>query len=554
MSSSPILLHRAASTPRSFKLLRQVAAGVLALGVATGALAQMRTNVPYQRILNSASEPGNWLTYGGNYSSHRHSLLTEITPANVANLKPLWVFQQNDTVKWEVTPIVVDGVMYITERPTILTALDARTGRVLWTYRRPAMPADVRICCGTNNRGLTVLGDSVYFNTFDSHLVCIDANTGLERWDKVVIDYRLGYSMTGAPLAVKDKIIVGVAGGEFGIRGFVDAYDAKTGEQAWRFYTIPGKGEPGNETWGPGDSWKTGSAATWVTGSYDPDLNLIYWGTGNPGPSYNGDDRPGDNLWANSVVAIDADTGKLKWGFQMTPHDLHDWDSCQVPILVDTVVDGKPRKLLSFTNRNGFHFAIDRTNGQFVGGGAFAKQTWAKGLDDSGRPIVLPNTSPTPEGNLVYPGLGGSSNWAAPAYNPLTNMIYVQATEDYGQHFYKQVRPYEVGEHFENGGGRNVMGEEPYGVLKAIEAHTGKVVWGFKMQNRSGSNVLSTVTGLVFTGTAEGEFLALDAKDGKLLWSFPGGKGIGGGAVSFLVDGKQRIAVPIGAGLFVFGL
>jgi alcohol dehydrogenase (cytochrome c) len=554
MSSSSTLLRRAALTPRSVRLLRHAAAGLFALGVATGALAQLRTNVPYERIRNSASEPGNWLTYGGNYSAHRHSLLTEITPANVANLKPLWVYQQNETVKWEVTPLVVDGIMYITERPTILTALDARTGRILWTYRRPAMPADVRICCGTNNRGLTVLGDAVYFNTFDSHLVCIDANTGLERWDKVVIDYRLGYSMTGAPLAVKDKIIVGVAGGEFGIRGFVDAYDAKTGERAWRFYSIPAKGEPGNETWGPGDSWKTGSAATWVTGSFDPDLNLIYWGTGNPGPSYNGDDRPGDNLWANSVVAIDADTGKLKWGFQMTPHDLHDWDSCQVPILVDTVVDGKPRKLLSFTNRNGFHFAIDRTNGQFVGGRAFAKQTWAKGLDDSGRPIVLPNTSPTPEGNLVYPGLGGSSNWAAPAYNPLTNMIYVQATEDYGQYFYKQVRPYEVGEHFENGGGRNVMGEEPYGVLKAIEAHTGKVVWGFQMQNRSGANVLSTVTGLVFSGTAEGDFFALDAKDGKLLWSFPGGKSIGGGAVSFLVDGKQRIAVPIGGALFVFGL
>jgi alcohol dehydrogenase (cytochrome c) len=554
MSSSSTLLRRAAFTPRSVRFLRHAAAGLLALGVATGALAQLRTNVPYERIRNSASEPGNWLTYGGNYSAHRYSLLTEITPANVANLKPLWVYQQNETVKWEVTPLIVDGVMYITERPTILTALDARTGRILWTYRRPAMPADVRICCGTNNRGLTVLGDAVYFNTFDSHLVCIDANTGLERWDKVVIDYRLGYSMTGAPLAVKDKIIVGVAGGEFGIRGFVDAYDAKTGERAWRFYSIPAKGEPGNETWGPGDSWKTGSAATWVTGSFDPDLNLIYWGTGNPGPSYNGDDRPGDNLWANSVVAIDADTGKLKWGFQMTPHDLHDWDSCQVPILVDTVVDGKPRKLLSFTNRNGFHFAIDRTNGQFVGGRAFAKQTWAKGLDDSGRPIVLPNTSPTPEGNLVYPGLGGSSNWAAPAYNPLTNMIYVQATEDYGQYFYKQVRPYEVGEHFENGGGRNVMGEEPYGVLKAIEAHTGKVVWGFQMQNRSGANVLSTVTGLVFSGTAEGDFFALDAKDGKLLWSFPGGKSIGGGAVSFLVDGKQRIAVPIGGALFVFGL
>jgi alcohol dehydrogenase (cytochrome c) len=291
-----------------------------------------------------------------------------------------------------------------------------------------------------------------------------------------------------------------------------------------------------------------------VTGSFDPATNLVYWGTGNPGPSYNGDDRPGDNLYANAVVAVDVDTGKLKWHFQFTPHDLHDWDSCQVPILVDANVSGRPRKLLSFVNRNGFYFAVDRTNGEFVAGQAYAKQTWAKGLDDRGRPIVLPNTSPTTDGNLVYPGLGGSSNWAAPAYNPLTNMIYVNATEDYGQYFYKQVRPYAVGEHFENGGGRNVMGEEPYGVLKAIEATTGKVVWGYRMQNRSGANVLSTVTGLVFSGTSEGEFFALDARNGKQLWTFPGGSRIGGGAVSFLADGKQRIAVPIGAGLFVFGL
>ncbi len=552
---SPLLPPpRSASTQRSSNGFRPAALGLLLFGAATATLAQTKIKVDYERILQARNEPGNWLTFGGDYSSQRHSLLTQITPANVANLRPAWVYQQADTSKWEVTPIVVDGVMYISERPNVVTALDAKTGRPLWNYRRPAIPADAPVCCGTNNRGVTVLGDAVYFNTFDAHLVCIDANTGLERWDKVVIDYKLGYSTTGAPLALKDKIIVGIAGGEFGIRGFLDAYDAKTGERAWRFYTIPAQGEPGNETWGGGDSWKTGSAATWVTGSFDPALNTIYWGTGNPGPSYNGDDRPGDNLYANSVVALDADTGKLKWHFQFTPHDLHDWDSCQVPVLFEGTVNGKPRKMLSFTNRNGFYFALDRTSGEFISGGAFVKQTWAKGLDDRGRPIVLPGTTPTPEGVLVYPGLGGGANWAAPAYNPLTGFIYVNTAENFGQTYFKQVRPYEVGGHFENGGGRNVLGEEPYGALKAIEAATGKIVWEHKMQNRSGANVLSTVTGLVFSGTAEGEFYALDAKTGQELWTFAGGSRIGGGAISFLVDGKQRIAVPIGAALFVFGL
>jgi alcohol dehydrogenase (cytochrome c) len=542
------------SSSRTSRRLRPAAFGLLALAAAATGLAQMRTNVPYERILNSQSEPGNWLTYGGNYSAQRYSTLTEITPANVANLKSLWVYQQAETVKWEVTPIVVDGVIYISERPNIVTALDGKTGRPLWTYRRPALAPDVPICCGTNNRGLAVLGDAVYLNTFDAHLVCIDANTGQERWDKVVIDYHLGYSMTGAPLAVKDKLIVGVAGGEFGIRGFIEAFDAKTGDSVWRFYTIPGKGEPGNETWGPGDSWKSGGSSTWVTGTYDPALNTVYWGTGNPGPDYNGDDRPGDNLYANAVVAVDADTGKLKWHFQFTPHDVHDWDSCQVPVLFDRVIDGVPRKLISFTNRNGFYYAVDRTNGKFVAGGSYAKQTWAKGLDDSGRPIVLPNTEPTPEGNLVYPGLGGNSNWAAPAYNPLTGMVYVNTGTDFGQVYVKTPWPYVVGEHFENGGGRNLLGEHPVGMLKAMDAATGKTIWDFKMRNKSGSNVLTTVTGLVFSGTAEGDFYAVDARTGKLLWSYSGGLRIGGGPITFLVEGKQRVAVPIGNGLFVFGL
>jgi alcohol dehydrogenase (cytochrome c) len=551
MSSTPTN-SRAGFGPLRLLLLPALA-GLMTLTSATTAFAQLKTNLSYERILNSANEPGNWLTYGGNYAAQRYSLLTEITPANVANLKVKWIYQQAETVRWEVTPIVVDGVMYVSERPTIVTALDAKTGRKIWTYNRPAMPADVPICCGTNNRGIAVLGDSVYLNTFDAHLVCIDANTGLERWDKVVIDYHLGYSMTGAPLAVKDKIVVGVAGGEFGIRGFVEALDAKTGESAWRFYTIPGKGEPGNETWGPGDSWKSGGASTWVTGTFDPAANTIYWGTGNPGPDYNGDDRPGDNLYACAVVAIDADTGKLKWHFQFTPHDVHDWDSCQVPVLFEANVNGRPRKMISFTNRNGFYYAIDRTNGQFVAGGSYAKQTWAKGLDDTGRPIVLPGTEPTPEGVVVYPGLGGNSNWAAPAFNPLTGLIYVNTRTESGQTYVKTPWKYEVGQHFENGGGRNILGEEGVGMLKAMDAATGKTVWDFVLKSYSGANVMTTVTGLVFSG-ADRDFYAVDAKNGKPLWSFQGGGGIGGGSVTYLADGKQIVAVPMGAAIIAFGL
>jgi alcohol dehydrogenase (cytochrome c) len=520
-----------------------------------GLFAQEPTQVPYQRILRSADDPGNWLTYAGNYYGQRYSTLTQITPANVANLKPLWVYQKGDMSKWEVTPIVVDGVMFITENPNIVTALDAKTGRVIWTYRRP-VPEDVIACCGASPRGVTVLGDAVYLGTLDSHLVCIDASTGKERWDKVVIDYRLGYAMTGAPLALKDKIIVGHAGGEYGVRGFIAAYDAKTGEQAWRFHTIPGPGEPGHETWPDTDFWKNGGGSTWLTGTFDPELNLIYWTTSNPGSSYNGDKRKGDNLYCNSVVALDADTGKLKWHFQYTPHDLHDWDSNQVPVLFDANVGGKPRKLLGHINRNGFYYLLDRTTGEFITGREFIKQTWAKGLDDHGRPIVIPGTDPTPEGVLVYPGLGGGVNWPGPAYNPLTGMLYVNTRENYGQIFVKREGDYRPGgATFTNGGGRNVFGEEPYGSLKAIEAISGKVVWEHKMQSSiSVCPVLATVTGLVFSGTAEGEFYALDARTGQSLWHFRGGPRVQSGAVTYLHEGKQRIAVGIGGGLYVFGL
>jgi len=534
--------------------LRPTALALLLLATAAAGFSQ--TQVPYQRILRADDEPGNWLTYSGNYAAHRHSKLTQITPENVANLKPVWVYQQSDTSKWEVSPIVVDGIIYISERPNVVTALDARTGRPIWNYRRP-LPDDVPICCGRPNRGLAVLGDAVYLGTFDSHLVCIDANTGVERWDTVVDDYKIGYSITVAPLAVKDKIVVGVSGGEFGVRGFIAAYDAKTGKQAWRCYTIPGPGEPGNETWA-GDSWKTGGAPTWVTGAYDPELNLIYWGTGNPSPDYNGDVRLGDNQWSDSVIAVNADTGKLTWGFQFTPHDTHDWDSNQVPILIDADFNGRPRKMLMQANRNAFYYVLDRTNGEFLKGEAYARQSWAKGLDAKGRPILIPGLEPTAEGVLVYPGLEGSTNWLSPSYSPQTGLFYVQTKENYGQYYYKIPSEYKPGEHFENGGGRNVLGEEPYGSLKAIEATTGKIKWEFRQQvpgtTSPNAGIMTTASGLVFSATREGYFFALDAKTGKFLWKFMTGGGAYGSTVSYLVDGKQHVAIASGASLYVFGL
>jgi alcohol dehydrogenase (cytochrome c) len=529
------------------RLLTYVALATLA----GSALAQV--NVPFERIRHAADEPGNWLTYGGDYSGHRHSKLTQLTLDNVSKLQPAWVYQARDPGKWEVTPLVIDGIIYLSERPNIVTAIDGRTGRPIWNYRR-AMPTDVAGCCGPVNRGLAVLGDALYLGTFDCHLVCIDLNTGKERWDKLVTDYTRGDSMTMAPLAVKDKILIGISGGEFGTRGFLDAYDAKTGDHAWRLWTIPAPGEKYHETWGDGDSWKTGGAPTWVTGTYDPELNLLYWGTGNPGPDYNGDDRPGDNLYSDCVLAIDPDTGTLKWHFQYTPHDLHDWDSNQVPVLVDTTIDGKARKLLVQANRNAFFYVLDRTTGEFLKGAAFAKQTWSSGLDEHGHPVALPGQEPNAEGVTVYPGLSGAVNWPPPGYSPQTGLFYVQAQEDYAQVFYKLKGDYQPGENFEGGGTRNVLGQEPFGVVKAIDPTTAKVRWEFKEQSSSNSAILTTGTGLLFSGTREGQFFALNAATGAPLWHFTTGGQIHGGPVTYLVDGKQYVAVAAGNGLFVFGL
>jgi alcohol dehydrogenase (cytochrome c) len=506
--------------------------------------------VPFTAIRDAASTPGNWLTYSGNYQAQRHSSLAEIHTGNVAQLRPVWVYQSREVGKLETSPLVVDGILFITEKPHIFTALDGRTGRPLWSTRRPAVTG-LPSCCGPVNRGMAVLGDALFVGTLDGHLLALDIRTGKVRWDVTVGEAKHGQTITMAPLVVKDKVIVGIAGGEFGVRGFLDAYDARTGARVWRFWTIPGPGQPGHETW-KGEAWKTGGATTWVTGAYDPALDLLYWGTGNPGPDYDGEARPGDNLYSDCLLALEPDTGKLRWHFQFTPHDLHDWDSSQVPVLLDAAVGGRMRKLVAQVNRNGFYYLLDRQTGEFLVGAPYVKQTWASGLDPRGRPLVRPNTAPTAEGVLVYPGLGGGTNWYSPSFDPATGLIYAQVHEDYGEVYFRRPKVYQPGGHFEGGATHGIEGAEHYGVIKAIEAVTGKIAWEFKLHSSPSGGVLSTAGGLVWSGNGEGYFFALDARSGRPLWRFQTGGGIRAGAISFLVDGKQHVAIAAGQSIFVF--
>ncbi len=384
--------------------------------------------ITWDRLANANAEPHNWLMYSGANNGWRHSPLTQITPSNAKDLEMKWVFQVDSTEKLESSPLVVDGVMYITQPPNDIIALDATTGRIFWIYQYRVAP-DARVCCGRINRGLAILGDTLFMGTIDAHLVAVNAKNGRLIWDTPIATAAQGYAVAMAPQVVKDKVIVGTAGGENGIIGFVAAFEAATGKEVWRFNTIPGPGQPGNETWG-GDSWKNGAGSLWITGTYDPDLNLTYWGVGNPGPDWNPDQRPGDNLYTCSALALDADTGQLKWHFQFTPNDGMDWDSAQVPVLVDMTWDGTPRKLMLWANRNGFFYVLDRTNGKFVRGAPFVKQNWAAGLDANGRPIRLLNTKASGEGVLTYPNAQGGTNWFSPSWSPRTGLFYVGAWKD----------------------------------------------------------------------------------------------------------------------------
>jgi alcohol dehydrogenase (cytochrome c) len=507
--------------------LRQIAVlAFAAIAVAGSAPAQ---NVPYQRILNADKTPQDWLTYGGDYQSHRFSGLTQINKSNVASLRPVWIFQRSQLNGefFEATPVVADGLMYIVEPPSTVTALDARTGMKIWSWS-PKMPKDVKyIGLHANNRGVAILDDMVYVGTLDCHLAALDAKTGALRWIIEVEKNSDNHAISGNPLAIDGKIIMGTGGGDRDARGLLDAYDAKTGKRLWRVWTVPNKGEDGSETWG--DAVPNGGDV-WNGGSYDPELNLLYYGTGNPSPAFGGQTRPGDNLYTCSLLAIDATTGKIKWHFQFTPHDIHDWDATQIPVLIDSTVAGKPRKLVAMANRNGFYYVLDRVTGEFVAGAPYIAQNWAKGLDEKGRPILLPGYYPAATGTLTNPSTSGANNWTAPSYDPQNKLFYESARE--------------LSAVFTPTGSNFQSGDDAYGAIRALDSTTGKQKWQYKLLAPGWVSTLSTAGGLVFSGDDEGDVFALNADTGKLLWSFPlSGLDPRDSPVTYSVGGKQYLVI-----------
>ena len=554
------------------KILNHFLIVLLSLGGLISASATLAQNqaqeITYDRILNAADEPQNWLTYNGGYASQRYSELDQITPRNIDDLEVKWTLQNQVFGAWQTNPIVIDGIMYITQRPNDVMAVDAVTGRVFWMYRH-TNAENARVCCGANNRGVAVLGDKVYMGTQDAHLIALDRINGKPLWKVKVGDVNFAYSITMAPLIVKDKVIVGVGGGEYGIRGFVVAYDAETGEEAWKFYTIPGPGEPGHDSW-DGDDWEHGGAPIWITGSFDPELNLTYWGVGNPGPDWNAAQRPGDNLYSDSVIALDADTGELEWHFQFTPNDGYDYDAVQVPLLVDMDWNGTPSKLMLWANRNGYFYVLDRVTGKYLLGKNYVKVNWSSGLDENGRPFATPQ----PEGMPTWPGNQGATNWYPPSYSPRTGLFYFSAWEDYATIYRAEEQEYEPGRAFLGGGftvltpaqgapgvgiGRtnpiNTWTDEVgHAALMAMDPTTGEPVWKYEQFDVSDSGMLTTATDLLFTGGREGHFHALDARTGELLWKASLGGQIVMAPITFMVDGVQYITVVSGHAMSTFAL
>lgn len=507
-----------------------------------------RGQVTPQRLLDSAREPQNWLMYSGDYAGHRFSTLEQINTSNAGSLIPKWAYQTMAGGKFETTPLVVDGILYGTGQDNRAFALDARSGRPIWQYQR-ALPSDIRPCCGRVNRGLAILGEQVFLGTLDAHVLALDAKTGNVIWDVTAVDYRGGYSITLAPLAIRNLVLIGVSGGEYGIRGFIDAYDAATGERKWRFYTVPGPGEPGHETW-EGDSWKIGGAPAWITGTYDPATNTTFWPTGNPSPSNRGEGRAGDNLYSNSLLALNPDTGKLKWYYQFSKHDEHDYDATQVPVMVDQ----DDRRLILQANRNGFFYVVDRTTGKLVSATPYAKVTWSDGKDADGTPIARKDASPTPEGNRVCPGAAGATNWMSPTYDPQTKLFYVTAREQCDI-FSTAPQPYEAGHAYYGSAYFPNDDATPFtGALRALDPGTGQMKWELKHVSPTWSGALSTAGGLLFTGDAEGNFMAADAASGKVLWHFQCGASVYASPMSFAIEGKQYVAIAAGSALYAFAL
>jgi alcohol dehydrogenase (cytochrome c) len=485
-----------------------------------------------------------WTSYGKNEAGWRYSELDQINTKTVARLTPQWMYQTNVPGKNETTPLVFDGMMYVTGPSNNAWALDAMTGRPIWSYKK-AMPPDVNLCCGQVNRGFAVRGRTLFKVDLQGTLVALDARSGTVLWESTLEDYKKGYSATSAPLIVKNLVITGMAGAEYGTRGFIDAYDADTGKRVWRVNTVAE-----DATWS-GDSWKRGGGSTWITGTYDASLNLIYWGTGNPGPDMNGEERRGDNLYTCSLLAIDADTGKIKWHFQFTPHDLHDWDAIGDPVLTDLVMNGRTVKAVIQANRNGFFYALDRTNGKVLVSKSYTRVTWADGIDAEGRPVAIAGQEPTEEGKRTCPGMGGGHNWQATAYSPQTELYYFTSAERC-MLFYKTKQEFVQGQWYQ---ASTIGRDEPgNGRIDAIDPKTGKLAWFFETVSSPTGGMLATAGGLVFAGDAEGYLIALDARTGKAVWRFQTGGTIIAPPISYALNGRQYIAVAAGQTMITFSL
>jgi len=524
---------------------------------------RMRTTRPafapvtFDRILHADREPQNWLTYSGTVLGGRHSRLTGLTPQNVGGLDLAWLWSSQSTGRFEATPLVVDGVLYTVQAPNDVVALDAISGEVLWTFKyTPAPGARATGGGGRPNRGLAMLGEQLFLGTLDAHLLAIDARTGKLNWNTTVanvadpackppdVPQAPCYNITHAPLVVKDKVIVGTGGGDggragYGIRGVIAAFDAATGQQVWRFHTIPGPGERGHESWS-GDSWKTGGAGVWQIGAYDPELNLTYWGVGNPVPTSDGSSRLGDNLYSNSVVALDADTGALKWHYQFTPHDEMDWDAAQVPVLTDLAWQGRPRRVMLFANKNGLMYVLDRVTGELLLGKPFVELNWFAGFDERGRPLI----SSTPRADWIPTSLA-ATNWHPASFSPTTGLFYVSARER-----------------------RDPGPGNGFGAVRAIDPKTGERRWEFVLNDALfSSGVLSTASNLLFAGVAgdngsgpsasrrvDGYFYALDATTGARLWRTSLAASVHGSPITYMAGGTQYVAVSAGNVLFAFAL
>ncbi len=502
----------------------------------------------------SVTSQADWPSYNGQTTGSRYSVLNQINKSNVGRMAPKWIFSLRNTSNLQVTPVVASGVMYVTSANECY-ALDAGSGREIWQYQRPRTKGLIGNAAGGVNRGVAVAGERVFMVTDHAHIIALNRSTGALLWETEMADWHQNYNATGAPLPVGNLVVTGTSGGDEGVRGVVAAFDQSTGKEVWRFWTAPRPGERASETW-QGKGIEHPGATTWMTGAYDPMLDTLYWPAGNPSPDLIGDDRGGDNLYSDSILALDLKTGRLKWHFQFTPHDVWDYDAQEPPALVDANWQGAPRKLLVQANRNGFFYVLDRTDGKFLFGTQYVKNvTWATGLTPEGRPIKVPNMEPSLEGKRVCPSLDGASNWYSTSFNPQTGLYYVQTNDKCGI-FTRTPMDWEAGKGFMGGSFRQAPDEPAQRVLRAIDIHTGKAVWELPQTGSVSSwgGTLSTAGGVVIFGEDSGALMAADAANGKRLWSFQTSQLWKASPMTYLFDNKQYVAVAAGSNIIAFGL